>query len=117
MPSRRRKRGEAADGGSAQLQHLHVQDALPQDAHWPALRAHHGPCGTPLQGYFAHEKPRPLGPYTRTMPRALWWRYGVGQFLMSEVPLQPLTLEENMHYLKTLTGLRFVLITDPAVHP
>ena len=27
----------------------------------------------------------PLGPYSRTMPRALWGSYGVGRFLMSEV--------------------------------
>ena len=31
---------------------------------------------------------RPLGPYSRTMPRALRWSYGGGQFLLSEVPLQ-----------------------------
>jgi len=29
----------------------------------------------------------PLGPYSRTMPRALWWSEGGGLFLMSEVPL------------------------------
>ena len=29
----------------------------------------------------------PLGPYSRTMPRALWWSLGGGLFLMSEVPL------------------------------
>ena len=28
-----------------------------------------------------------LGPYSRPMPRALWWSYGGGRFLMSEVPL------------------------------
>ena len=28
-----------------------------------------------------------LGPYGRDMPRALWWPYGGGLFLMSEVPL------------------------------
>ena len=28
-----------------------------------------------------------LGPYSRTMPRAIQWSYGVRQFLMSEVPL------------------------------
>ena len=27
----------------------------------------------------------PLGPYSRLMPRALWWSYGGGLFLMSEV--------------------------------
>ena len=28
-----------------------------------------------------------LGPYSRAMPRALWWSEGGGCFLMSEVPL------------------------------
>jgi len=28
-----------------------------------------------------------VGPYSRTMPRLLWWSYGGGRFLMSEVPL------------------------------
>ena len=28
-----------------------------------------------------------LAPYSRIMPRALWWPYGGGLFLMSEVPL------------------------------
>ena len=32
-------------------------------------------------------KRAPLGPYSRTMPRALWWPYGGLLFLMSEVPL------------------------------
>jgi hypothetical protein len=29
----------------------------------------------------------PPGPYSRHMPRALWWSQGGGRFLMSEVPL------------------------------
>ena len=29
----------------------------------------------------------PLGPYSRAMPRGLWWSLGGGRFLMSEVPL------------------------------
>ena len=29
----------------------------------------------------------PIGPYSRTMPRALWRSWGGAQFLMSEVPL------------------------------
>ena len=29
----------------------------------------------------------PLGPFSRTLPRALWWSWGGGRFLMSEVPL------------------------------
>ena len=28
-----------------------------------------------------------LGPYSRTVPRALWWSKGGGLFLLSEVPL------------------------------
>jgi len=30
---------------------------------------------------------RPTGPYSRTIPRVLWWSYWGGLFLMSEVPL------------------------------
>ena len=29
----------------------------------------------------------PVGPYSRTMPRLLWWSWGGWRFLMSEVPL------------------------------
>ena len=29
----------------------------------------------------------PVGPYSRTIPRALWWSQGVEPFLMSEAPL------------------------------
>ena len=28
-----------------------------------------------------------LGPYSRSMSRAIWWPWGGGVFLMSEVPL------------------------------
>ena len=28
-----------------------------------------------------------LGPYSRTIPRVIWWSQEVGMFLMSEVPL------------------------------
>ena len=31
--------------------------------------------------------PPSLGPYGRTLSRALWWSWGGGLFLMSEVPL------------------------------
>ena len=35
-----------------------------------------------LQGYLAHNTPPPpLGPYSRTVPRALWRFQGVGVFL------------------------------------
>ena len=33
------------------------------------------------EGYLAHKKPPTLGPYSRPMPRALWWSYGGGGFL------------------------------------
>ena len=33
----------------------------------------------------------PLGPYSRTKHRALWWPLGGWLFLMSEVPLYTLT--------------------------
>ena len=39
------------------------------------------------QGYLAHKKAPPLGPYSRPEPRALWRSWGVGRFLMREVPL------------------------------
>ena len=29
-----------------------------------------------------------LGPYSRTVPRALWWSHAGARFLVSEVPLQ-----------------------------
>ena len=40
-----------------------------------------------LQGYLAHKNPPLLGPFSRPIPRALWWSKGGGLFLMSEVPL------------------------------
>ena len=30
-----------------------------------------------LQGYLTHKKPPTLGPYSRPMPRALWWSHGL----------------------------------------
>jgi hypothetical protein len=33
----------------------------------------------------------PLGPYRSNMPRALWWPYGRGQFLVSDVPMYVLS--------------------------
>jgi hypothetical protein len=43
-------------------------------------------CGT-VQGYLAHKKHPLLGPYGRAIPRDLWWSWGVGMTLMSEVSL------------------------------
>jgi len=40
-----------------------------------------------IQGYLAHKKQPPLGPYGMHMPRALWCFYGGVLFLMSEVPM------------------------------
>ena len=55
-----------------------------------------GPCGRPLflpVKPYSHtismcvsRKRPPLGPYSRPMPRALWWSLGGVFFLMSEVP-------------------------------
>ena len=54
---------------------------------WP------GSCGPPVNRGISHiGNSTPLGPCSETMPRALWWPQGWGLFLMSEVPLQPLTL-------------------------
>ena len=41
----------------------------------------------PLQGYLAHKKTPPLGPYRRPVPRVLEDPRGVGVFRMGEVPL------------------------------
>ena len=41
----------------------------------------------PYRGTSLIRNSAPLGPYSRNMPRALWWSYGGGLFLMSEVPL------------------------------
>ena len=35
-----------------------------------------------------------LGPCSRTIPRALWWSWGGGAFLVNEVPVQDLQLLE-----------------------
>ena len=50
-----------------------------------------------VQGYLAHKNPPPLGPYSRTMPRALWQSSGGGQFLMSEVPLYSSQVDVPYH--------------------
>jgi len=46
------------------------------------LQGHLGYRGTSL----IRTRP-PLGPYSRPMPRGLWWSWGGVRFLMSEVPL------------------------------
>ena len=37
----------------------------------------------------------PLGPYSRPMPRALWWTQGGGAFIMMEVPFSEVHREER----------------------
>ena len=41
----------------------------------------------PYRGISPIRNRTPLGPNRRPMRRALWWSWGGGQFLMSEVPL------------------------------
>ena len=41
----------------------------------------------PVQGYLTYERTPPLGPYRRPMPWALEGSWGVGVFLMGEIPL------------------------------
>ena len=59
---------------------LGVRDP-PQERPWT------GPPRARLQGYLAHKKTRPLGPYRSLMPRVLGGSWGGGRFLMGEVPL------------------------------
>ena len=48
----------------------------------------------------------PLGPYCRTMPRALWWSQGRGLFLMSEVPMYGTHQTFKAGFLPRLSGKR-----------
>ena len=67
-----------------------VQAGAPNEVFWrvcnnwtlplPCLRGGGMRIGR-VQGYLAHKKPLTLGPYSRPMPRALWWFYGGGGFL------------------------------------
>ena len=43
----------------------------------------------PCRGTSLIRNSAPLAPYSRNMPRALWWSWGGLLFLMSEVPLYP----------------------------
>jgi hypothetical protein len=47
---------------------------------------HHSNLSTEVT--HSHEN-APLGPYSRPMPRVLWWSWGGGHFLMREVPHGP----------------------------
>jgi hypothetical protein len=48
---------------------------------------HEGVGGVAYRDTTSIKNSTPLGPYSRTMPRALWKPWGGGLFLMSEVPL------------------------------
>ena len=53
----------------------------------PVSHADGRPCCVYRGTSFISDSPL-LGPYSRTLPRVLWWSKGRGLFLMSEVPLQ-----------------------------
>jgi len=44
--------------------------------------------GPPYRGTSLIRNTPLLEPYSRTIPRVIWWSWGGGLFLMSEVPLQ-----------------------------
>ena len=52
-----------------------------------ALHKHDAGIPAPYRGASLIKNSATLGSYRRAMPRALWWSYGGGLFLMSEVPL------------------------------
>jgi len=61
--------------GAPHLYHVEVHKQLPLS--WPFKpppypRQALQPPLHPEQGYLAHKKQRPVGPYSRTMPRTLW---------------------------------------------
>jgi len=43
--------------------------------------------GKPYRGTSLIRNTPLLGPYSRTIPKVIWWSWGGGLFLMSEVPL------------------------------
>ena len=62
--------------------------------HFKSKRGQHSPCRcTSLI-----RNRRSLGPYSRTMPRALWWPWGGGRFLLSKI-------QEYLAHKKTPTPL------------
>ena len=54
---------------------------------WPLVPRGARQAASPYRGTSLIRKRAPLGHYSRTMPRALWWSQGGGRFLMSEVPM------------------------------
>ena len=71
----------------------------------PETPKHQTPTLLRLQEDLAHIKSADLGPYSRAMPRALWWSWGGGLFLMREKPRaghhqphhQPQSIHPRMH--------------------
>ena len=60
-------------------------------------------------------KRTPLGPYRRTIPRALWGSWGGGRFLMGEVPLYTLNqLLQTPSEVRSLNTEHLSLNTEPA---
>ena len=47
------------------------------------------PGGGAYRGTSLIRTSAPLGPYSRTISRAIWWSWGKGLLLMSEIPLHP----------------------------
>ena len=45
------------------------------------------PCDGMYRGTSTIRNSARLGPYSRNMPRALWWSWGGSRFVLSEVPL------------------------------
>ena len=89
-------------GGSQGGGHFHVSEVPLQVSPWelrttlgwsaPGLRVSQKfsrgtDSGRVYTGALLMRNSAPLEPYTRTMPRALWWSQGGVLFLMSEVPL------------------------------
>ena len=65
------------------------------------------------RGTLLTRKRTTLGPYSRPMPRALWWsKGGGGRFLMSEVPLY----SRPMLTCKALTCVRGFLVQGYLAH-
>ena len=69
-------------------------DEVPMQMYSHAQQRHNVPAETRCphhvtrRGTSPIRKRLPPGPYSRPMPRALWWSWGGGRFPMSEVPLQ-----------------------------
>ena len=64
-----------------------VQEEGDQTEEVAGLRARGGALLTRYRGASLIRNSPPLGPYSRTKPRALWWSWGGNLFLMSEVSL------------------------------